>query len=103
MEHGHEADHQAVLVSAREPAALEDDVRPVLARVTLRPVGWRGELVQVEQRVGLGADQLPRLVAEHGERSGGAAADQPVAVELEDERVACIRHELLRALCLADR
>jgi hypothetical protein len=103
MEHRHEADHQAVLVSAREATPLEHDVGPVLARVALRPVGRRGDVVQMEQCVDLGADQLPRLVAEHGERSGGAAANQPVAVELEDERVACIRYELLRALGLADR
>ena len=101
VKHGDEADHEAVLVAAREPAALEHDVAPVLVRIALGPVRRRGEVVEVQEPVGLGADQLPRLIAEHRERGGGAGADEAVTVELEDERVARVSDELLRALRLA--
>lgn len=63
-EDGDDAGDDPALVAADEPATLEDDVGSILARVPLRAVRRREQVVRVHQRVGLDSDELLRGVAE---------------------------------------
>ena len=102
-EDGDDAGDEAELVAAGEPAAFEHDVGSVLVRVPLRAVRGREQVVRVQERVDLDADELRGRVAEQLLGCGRARPDQAVAVDLEDERVARVRDEPARLLLLADR
>ena len=59
-EDGDDAGDEPELVAAGEPAALEHDVGAVLVRVALRAVRGREQVVRVQERVDLDADELRR-------------------------------------------
>ncbi len=102
-EDGHDAGDEPQLVAAGEPAPFEHDVGPVLVHVALRAVRGREQVVRVQERVDLEADELVCRIAEQRLGCGRGRLDQALAVDLQDEHVARVCQEPARLLLVADR
>ena len=102
-EDGHDAGDEPELVAAGEPAAFEHDVGAVLARIALWAVGGREQIVGVQERVDLDADELVGRVTKQRLGCGRGRLDHAVAVDFEDEHVARVRQEPARLLLVSDR